>query len=77
MCFPRVMITRSASECYGKDPEVMTEKPSVPLTLVLVAQCCPTVCDLMDCSSPSSFVHGILQARILEWEAIPFSRGSS
>ena len=31
----------------------------------------------MDCSLPSSSVHGILQARILEWVAIPFSRGSS
>jgi len=31
----------------------------------------------MDCSLPSSSVHGILQARILEWIAIPFSRGSS
>ena len=31
----------------------------------------------MDCSPPGSFVHGILQARILEWVAIPFSRGSS
>jgi len=29
----------------------------------------------MDCSSPGSSVHGILQARILEWVAIPFSRG--
>ena len=44
---------------------------------VLVAQLCPTVCDLMDCSPPGSPVHGILQARILEWVAIPFSRGSS
>ena len=40
-------------------------------------QSCPTLCDLMDCSPPGSFVHGILQARILEWVAIPFSRGSS
>ena len=31
----------------------------------------------MDCSLPGSFVHRILQARILEWVAIPFSRGSS
>ena len=31
----------------------------------------------MDCSLPGSFVHGILQARILEWVAVPFSRGSS
>ena len=44
---------------------------------VLVAQLCPTLCDLMDCSLPGSSVHGILQARILEWVAIPFSRGSS
>ena len=34
-------------------------------------------CDAMDCSPPGSSVHGILQARILEWVAIPFSRGSS
>ena len=33
--------------------------------------------DPMDCSSPGSSVHGILQAGILEWVAIPFSRGSS
>ena len=33
-------------------------------------------CDLMDCSLPGSFIHGILQARLLEWVAISFSRGS-
>ena len=33
---------------------------------VLVSQSCPTLCDPMDCSLPGSFVHGILQARILE-----------
>ena len=43
----------------------------------LVAQSCPTLCDSMDCSPPGSSVHGILQARILEWAAIPFSRRSS
>ena len=37
----------------------------------------PTLCDLMDCSLPGSSVHGILQARILEWVAVPSSRGSS
>ena len=37
----------------------------------------PTLCDPMDCSLPGSSVHGILQARILEWVALPFSRGSS
>ena len=34
---------------------------------VLVTQLCPTLCDPMDCSPPGSSVHGILQARILEW----------
>ena len=42
---------------------------------VLVAQTCLTLCDLMDCSPPGSSVRGILQARILESVAIPFSRG--
>ena len=44
---------------------------------VLVTQLCPTLCNPMDCSLPGSSVHGILQARILERVAIPFSRGSS
>ena len=42
-----------------------------------VTQSCPTLCDPVGCSLPGSSVHGILQARILEWAAIPFSRGSS
>ena len=44
---------------------------------VLVTQSCLTLCDPMDCSLLGSSIHGILQARILEWEAIPCSRGSS
>ena len=43
---------------------------------VLVAQSCPTLCNTVDCSSPGSSVHGILQASILEKGDIPFSRGS-
>ena len=42
-----------------------------------VTQSCPTLCDLMGFSLPSFSVHGIFQARILEWVAIPFSRASS
>ena len=42
-----------------------------------VAQLCPTLCDPVDCSPPGSSLHGILQARVLEWVAISFSRGSS
>ena len=41
---------------------------------VLIAPSCLTLCNSMDCSSPGSSVHEILQARILEWVAIPFSR---
>ena len=44
---------------------------------VLVAQSCLTLCNPVDCSLPGSSVHGILQARILQWVAISFSRGSS
>ena len=39
-------------------------------------QLCPTLCDPMDYSPPGSSVFGISQERILEWDAIPFSRGS-
>ena len=38
-----------------------------------VAQSCPTLCDSMDCSLPGFSVHGIFQARVLEWGAISFS----
>ena len=44
---------------------------------VNLLQSCPTLCDGMNCSLPSSSVHGILQARILLWIAMPSSRGSS
>ena len=55
------------SQCFSKVSELQ----------VLVTQLCLTVCDPMDYSPPGFSVHGILQARILEWVAIPFSRGSS
>ena len=44
---------------------------------VVRAKSCPTLCSPVDCSPPGSSVHGILQARILEWVAISCSRGSS
>ena len=66
----------------GSAPEYSGDMPLFTLTLlgyveVLLTQSYPTLCDPMDCSSPGSFVCGILQARILEWVAISFSRGSS
>ena len=39
-----------------------------------VAQLCPTLCDPMNCSLPGSSIHGIFQARVLEWVAIAFSK---
>ena len=39
-----------------------------------VTQSCPTLSDLMDCSLPGSSIHGIFQARVLEWDAIAFSK---
>ena len=51
--------------------------PQRHAVLCLVAQSCLTLCDPMDCSPPDSSVHGILQAKILEWVAMPSLRGSS
>ena len=47
------------------------------LFMCSVAQSCPTLWNSMDCRLPAASVHGISQARILEWVAIPSSRGSS
>ena len=55
-----------------------TEPPGKPYNFItsiyacLVAQLCPTLCNHMNCSLPGSSIHGILQARTLEWVAIPF-----
>ena len=58
---------------------VMVSTVSAAATCVRVKslQSCPALCNRMDCSSPGSFVHGFLQTRILEWVAMPSSRGSS
>ena len=51
---------------------------SLPLKVkVLVSKSCLALCNPMDCNPPVSSIHGILQARILEWIAIPFCRGPS
>ena len=49
----------------------------LPLKLCAVLQSCPTLCNAMDRNPPGASVHGILQARTLEWVAVPSSRGSS
>ena len=56
------------------------EPPGKPYLLFKqseVAQSCLTLCDPMDRNLPGSSIHGIFQARVLEWVAISFSRGSS
>ena len=63
--------TRAELRSYNRDHRALSEWVSE------VAQSCPTLCDPMDCNLPGSSLHGILQARVLEWVAISFSRGSS
>ena len=56
-------------------PNIQTDRGGKKVKMkVSAAKSCLTLCDLMDCSLPGSSVHGVLQARILEWEAIRFSR---
>ena len=55
----------------------ITKQLAATIILPLVAQLCLTLWDLMNYSPPGSSVRGILQGRILEWAAMPSSRGSS
>ena len=55
---------------------LVISKSSVPCMYAKLLQLCQTLCNL-DCSSPSTSVHGVFQAGIKEWVAIPYSRGSS
>ena len=65
---------------YRPYPLVLPGRPNVVMHAYVCAkllQSCLTLCDPTDCSLPGSSVHAILQAKILEWVAIPFPRGSS
>ena len=68
-----VMTTYLVNQQQAKIPWPLVIK----VIKVLITQQCPTLCDPGYCSPPDSSVHGILQARILEWVPISFSRGSS
>ena len=68
----------------GKWPSVNHARKSVHFQALLKSYCyclvsksCPTLCNPVDYSPPGSSVYGVLQAKILEWVAMPFSRGSS
>ena len=59
------------------EPKALDQEELAFRTKLLISQSCQTLGNPMDCSPPGSSVHGILQARILEWVAISVSRGSS
>ena len=68
-------MTASNSLTYTLFPQLISDSEFTGIGLV--AKLCPTLVTPWDCNTPGSSVHGIIQARILEWVAIPFSRGSS
>ena len=74
--------TEQSSLCYKVGPCCLSVLNTAVCTCpspqkLLLPQLCPTLGDPMDCNPPGSSVHGILQARILEWLAIPFPGGFS
>ena len=82
------MMSYTSQEIWSRNKEALLGKIGYPkVTLLIgvgiwqievkwseVAQLCPTLCDPMDCNLSGSSVHGIFQARVLEWIAISFSR---
>ena len=81
-------IAKKVEGLLGSKPEVTIECTGVETSIQagiyvsrdkvkVLSQSCLTLCNPVDCSPPDSSVHGISQARILEWVAIPFSRDSS
>ena len=80
-CLPTVVSTRQCGDvgvaCIRKSGIQGIYVTLLPSVKVLVIQSCPTLWDPMDCSPPDSSVHAILQARVLEWVAISFSKDTS
>ena len=79
---PRDQIPRLLCLLHWQADSLSLALPGNPICLLFccccsVTQSCPTLCDPMDCSLPGSSIHGIFQARVLEWVAISFTRGSS
>ena len=80
-----LVFSGSVPECPQPEHQATRVIPSflfwgiskLAVVVLLVAQSCPTLCNPMYYSPPGSSVHGILQERIVEWVAMPFSRGSS
>ena len=62
------------TEATSQQQQIKLLVTCIIIVLCLVTQPCLTLCDPMDCSPPGPSVHGILQAKILEWVAMPSSR---
>ena len=73
----RMITTRDSHLFLARCSYLFTETLNVFSKTCSVAQLCPALCDPMDCSPPGSSVLGIFQAKMLEWFAISYSRGSS
>ena len=63
-CFHNLSVNLLMRKCFSKQHQSTNVNVNV-----LVAQSCPTLCESMDLSSPGSSIHGILQAKVLEWVA--------
>ena len=74
---PCFCLLRPPHSCLPTRPSRLQEDLGCSHVLCLVARSCLALCNPMNCSLASSSVHWILQARVLEWVAMPFSRGSS
>ena len=74
--FYRTHLSNVVTQRYHRT-EIMTYNVKVCVCVCVCLSVCLTLCDPMDYSLPGSSVHGVLQARILEWVAMPSSRGSS
>ena len=70
-------LSKCDTETWSEQFALRKMAPVDLLNAFSVAQLCPTIWDPMDCNPSASSVHGIFQARILEWVAISYSRGSS
>ena len=76
--FPSIRVfSNELALCWLRSKENRWKIKWRPWLLLEVAQSCLTLCNPMDCSLPGFSIHGIFQARVLEWVATPFSWGSS
>ena len=74
---PCQQVRQLCTKLVQRNRHMYSDVCAVCVCVCVVAQSCPTLCNPMDCSPPGSSVHGILQESLVQWVAIPFSKGSS